>query len=251
MLTPPPDARFAKFRVVYAMSGTLHAGDYIEFAGSTFLSTMPADGVAPGVGILQDDQTLNLGVVSFNNVDLSNTQGSYLKLRTTAGVASVALDMGGTAFPTSSPDNAIFYRTDYQMWFYWDGSRWLSTTRFDVPIPNTDLLLPFTATNAVHAQRISARTETRWVEYFSLSFYVSGGTALDASNKWVVVLQNDVNSTFATININSGASGVWRTDLVAVAASRSDKAWATLSTKTGTPGDLYVCPPVIYRILAT
>ena len=92
-----------------------------------------------------------------------------------------------------------------------------------------------------------------------MQFLVSGGTALDGSNKWVGTIEKrptgNSNTTFATHTINSGASSVWRTSPVAVNALLNNGTlhyvFSSTWTKTGAPGPLFWMAYATYRIVAT
>lgn len=54
----------------------------------------------------------------------------------------------GTAFPVSPTTGDRFYRTDRNIEYFYDGTRWLSTQLHTLAFPMTDSLLPRTATTA-------------------------------------------------------------------------------------------------------
>ena len=164
----------------------------------------------------------------------------------------------GTAFPSSPApaNNDRFYRSDRDIEYFYDGTRWLSTTKYTDAMPYALGALPYSATSA-GAERISppyAGTYDLWLEEFQLGFFVLGGTALGASHKWVSTLNKvttTVSTTIATVNIDSGASGAWRTSVAAIGAllGTTHLAFQVDHTKTGTPGTLYTLPRIIYRLV--
>jgi len=99
-----------------------------------------------------------------------------------------------------------------------------------------------------------------WLVDAITTFFVStGSSALGASHKWVGTLQkqpvNGAGTTILTVNIDSGNSGDWRTDvqafnaLLGTPATYPELVWSV--TKTGTPGSIYPLLDVTYRIVAT
>lgn len=164
----------------------------------------------------------------------------------------------GTAFPASPDTNDQFWRSDLGTEFFYDGTRWLSTQLFSaiLPITHGDTL-PITASTTAleRAGRFPLNGGSGiYYEDWVLSFYVSGGTALSGSHKWVGTwISQGENATIATQTINSGSSSTWRESIVAVnaVADAADFGPSTTWTKTGTPGGLYPLSYITYRIIAT
>lgn len=173
-----------------------------------------------------------------------------------AGIESGA----GTAFPTSPAPatNDRFFRTDRSIEYFYNGTRWLSTQLFTDILPRGDgAPLPYSAT-ILSAERSLCPYPTTydlWMIEFQFGFYVLGGTALGASHKWVTILikstATPTQTTIATVNIDSGASGVWRTSVVAIGAllGVTHLTFEVTHTKTGTPGTLYALPRIVYRLV--
>lgn len=172
--------------------------------------------------------------------------------------------MGGAAFPAGPTANDVFYRTDLGMWFFYDGTRWLSTELFTCQLrTNSATVQPYAATAAtvqVAAMPSLQGGSDLWIESHMCSFLVAGGgTALGAAHKWVGTVQKGDSAaaltTVATVNIDSGASAAWRRIETAVNALINTPTtfffFATTWTKTGTPGTLQALEELHYRIVAT
>ena len=167
--------------------------------------------------------------------------------------------LGGVAFPSTPSVDDLFFRTDRDMWFRWDGTRWLSDELFVQNVPllvATTVPITATATNRFYVANPWAELRDIWVERVACSFLVaSGGTALSGSHKWVgtVAYDGPVSGSYATINIDSGSSNVWRTTSVTVNQTLASFAAYVLAritwTKTGTPGDLTPLVSVGYRVI--
>lgn len=179
---------------------------------------------------------------------------------------AVALRFGGTTFPANPSIDALAYRTDLKMWFFFDGTRWLSTDVYEMTLAES-------ATNA-GAGALGATTNAIglwatpwlrggsdiWLENVTTMFFVAGGgSALSASHKWVGTFNKrptgNTDTTIKTVNIDSGASAVWRTDTQNIGALMNagtvHYVFGWNWTKTGTPGNLNWSFTVAYRVVAT
>lgn len=167
----------------------------------------------------------------------------------------------GTSFPASKLTNDRYWRTDLGMGFHWDGSRWVSDQLFNYDITGgQEIVLPLSATGGTTRMGTSWGVGTDvWLENAITTFFVSGGTALGASHKWVGIIRkvDTANSftTLITVNIDSGASDTQRIDTQAIGALLGTAAaFPALSptwTKTGTPGTLRPTVRVTCRIVQT
>jgi hypothetical protein len=173
-------------------------------------------------------------------------------------INNVPLSAAGTAFPVSPATNDRFFRTDLSMEFFWNGTRWLSTTLFERELRNTEAgagrAQPYAATQG-SAMRGGLPNSSLWLERVVIPFIVSsGGTALSGSHKWDVDFLLDPSATtVGTTTINSGASNTWReaNTAIGVVVAATDFEVSMTITKTGTPGDLRVFPQFMYRRIAT
>jgi hypothetical protein len=185
--------------------------------------------------------------------------GGVLAWRDSAGTEVVlGVVAQGTAFPGSPATNDRYFRTDLSMEFFWNGTRWLSTTLFERELRNfeagTGRQQPYTVTQG-SAMRGGLPNSALWMERVVIPFFVSsGGTALGASHKWDVDLLLDPSGTsYGSTTINSGASNTWRqaNTTVGVVVPATDFETSVTVTKTGTPGDLRIFPQLMYRRIAT
>lgn len=162
--------------------------------------------------------------------------------------------LSGSAFPGTPSSGQFFHHTTRRLNYYYDGTRWLTTTLYEVPINNSDALLPFSVTTLGHRRTVPhAGVFDLWLEKFQTWFTVSGGTALSASHKWVVTLEKfPAASVVATVTIDSGASDTDRNSgQIAINAlvGTTNFQFAVRSAKTGTPGTLYIAPTLTYRMV--
>lgn len=189
-----------------------------------------------------------------------------------AGTTLTALDFkgallrgfSGTAFPASPTTNDRFYRTDLTLWFFFDGTRWMTEDLFTCQLrSNSATVQPYAATTAtvqVAGMPSLQGGSDLWIESHMCTFLVAGGgTALGAAHKWVGTVQKGDSAaaltTVATVNIDSGASAAWRRIETTVNALINTPTtfffFATTWTKTGTPGTLQALEEIHYRIVAT
>lgn len=149
----------------------------------------------------------------------------------------------GTAFPTAATGDR-FWRTDLRLGAFYDGTRWLSDKLYNTPIECTAGALPYTVTTT--GWRTTAPFSAQydlWLEDIEGWIFISGGTALSASHKWVFTLaKQPAGSTIATITVDSGSLNAYRglgqTSIGALLGTTNFELDVT-ATKTGTPGSLF------------
>ena len=165
----------------------------------------------------------------------------------------------GTSFPGSPSNNDVFRRTDLDLIFYFDGTRWLSLQLLEMAW--ADLVSETGSATAVHmpAPPLAGGSDI-WLVDFSVQFLVSGGgSALSGSHKWDVKLRKRPTGNSATdistVTIDSGSSAAWRNTVNAIGALLNNGTTHFVLdynlTKTGTPGNLNSLCTVRYRIVAT
>lgn len=180
--------------------------------------------------------------------------------------------LSGVAFPVNPTTEDRFYRTDIAggMMFLWDGTRWAS-----VEVLKTQMMMrtatTTTGTGDLSSNIAATTSPTRaispsvllgggiyLVDHRVVYFVAGGGTALGALHKWVGTFASYSNvpallATHATVNIDSGASGVFRSATTQIRADPSNGTlfYQTAWTKTGTPGTLMLAEEFTYRIVAT
>jgi hypothetical protein len=255
-------------------------GAFVAQAAATVGGNFIAQSAATVAGALvaQGSQTVANALTVGGAANLSSTLGvtgaatllGAVNASSTLGVTGAAtltgkltlgnvVAMGSTTFPGSPANNDLYYRTDLDLLFFYDGTRWLSTNVFTmtfapgggINIAATELAFPWPVP-------LLGGTDI-WLEDFtSQCFVAGGGSALSASHKWVGVLakRDSASSatTLATHNIDSGSSAVWRTfgpTAIDALLGATYFAFSIAWTKTGTPGALNATSILSYRIVAS
>jgi len=188
----------------------------------------------------------------------------YTNIKTALN-ANGTIEWGGTAFPSTPTTNQHYWRTDLNMEFFYDGTRWLTTQVFQgVTKPRHDgasqlgeLSVAITASTTGNLIRgdvgLPPGCSDVYLTGYSASFQVGAGTALSASHKWVGTLTGQGSGTgHATLTIDSGANSTWRRVSTSVGVVLgTDVALMSSWAKTGTPGSLVVSETFFYRGIAT
>jgi hypothetical protein len=164
---------------------------------------------------------------------------------------------GGASFPPLAATGDHYYRTDRLLWFYFDGTNWLSSSLYILEFAYQGIAA--TSTILTFAPPQWAGSDI-WLETSRSTFLVSGGgSALSGSHSWIGTVNKrptgNTQTSLGTHTINSGSSAVWRTDDIAIGALLAagttyfafDIAWV----KTGTPGALNGFEILTYRLVAT
>jgi len=216
---------------------------------------------SPAASVLRLDSALRLNA----DAQIRRSAAKVLTLEDNAGAALTALDLktlllryGGSSFPASPATNDIFPRTDLNMWFKFDGTRWLCQCTHTVPLQmwvTASMALSATTTNRFAVAWPVGRGLDIYLESIECLFQIEGGgTALDGSNKWVGTLVSQPSgTTLATLTINSGASAALRTmDVFAggfLDITSGDIGAQLTWTKTGTPGNLEQAARINFRFV--
>lgn len=154
----------------------------------------------------------------------------------------------GTSFPTNPSASERFYRTDRNLEYFYNGTRWLTTTLYshDIPIANEA-----SAAVAVWGTPWSVQFD-QWVESFELSALVA--TTNNPANYWTVTLQKydaAVASQMAVLDTSSGTAGQaapYRALVAALLLTTTD-AYRVLTSAVGTPGTFSGSCRIVYRLV--
>lgn len=164
---------------------------------------------------------------------------------------SIAYFPSGVAFPAAVLD-ALWYRPDLHMSFYFNGTTWVSLTLHITPLPHTDGPNPFSGTGAAIAMQATLGLVPEhdvWIEEFRVRTYV--GTTNNGSNYWTVALWSDSGTVLAAaVSTAADAANVSaQHKSVGGGLLHIDRMVAVVVTKVGSPGPLSIYPSVSYRIV--
>lgn len=212
----------------------LAAGDYVETWGYQ-----------------ESGGSLNATINSFSMMRLDSGSSAYTGPRWGSG----------TAFPSGPTTNDRFTRTDRGLDFYYDGTRWLSTQIFTIAYWMHDgqtQPISASATNILrhHSPDLRGCSDAYLLTH-RVVFYVTGGTALSGSHKWVGTMRSWssalAETSLATTNIDSGASDAYRESETTINALMNNGTakfhFVETWTKTGTPGTLRVTSALTFRLV--
>lgn len=202
----------------------------------------------------------NVATITSNG---SNTLlGPHISLLSGAGVAFAAASnsltisssgvggsggiVGGTAFPGSPSNNDLFYRTDLDIIFFYNGTRWLCTCPHVIQFEQEQALVPITASTA-RRSALPSLTLDFWAMDFWMASFVE--TTNSATQYWTVTL----NATSTVLSTISNAPNVGTIESAAVNAVLGPaNFWLTLTiTKVSTPGAAYLPAHLSYRYIGT
>lgn len=162
----------------------------------------------------------------------------------------------GTSFPGGPSTDDLFHRTDLDLIFYYDGTRWLTINVYILPMTHR-ALASISATTTMGDFPIRQDLDT-YITRIDTTKFVSGGTALSASHKWVTTVNTKTvtNSKAAiiTLTLDSGtlSNNIPQSSATGWVIDRTTYYGLELvETKTGTPGDLFASYEIKYRLIAT
>lgn len=195
--------------------------------------------------------------------DLAVGTGADTAARLAKGSAGAELGLSngsvawtaGTSFPGSPATGDRYYRTDRHLEYFYDGTRWLTTTLYREPLPILDVLGPNTTSGAGVLYLPTWDTlYDMYVERWWMRSLVVG--TLNGSNYWTYKLQSVVNDGTATdvgssVNDSAGSSGtaVLNTTTPNAVIDGSATMLRVLATKTGSPSGTYMTSAIAYRLV--
>lgn len=164
------------------------------------------------------------------------------------------VDAAGTSFPGSPATSERFFRTDRGLEYYYDGTRWLTTTLFYANGGANETLIPFTA-NAEFARNYPAFNPT--YQSYIVDWLITWAVSVNAngSNFWQLTLREssaDTSTTnLATTDTSTGVTYTFQRNIISVNTLLPTTTFEihTHAQKTGAGGDLYVAAAYTFRIV--
>ena len=174
-------------------------------------------------------------------------EGGVSKKLTVAQIASY----GATSMPAGPATNQRVFRTDLGLEFYWDGTRWLSTTLYELALGAGENL----AIMANLVRAISTDLALYLVDAF-VTWYVA--TTNNGTHYWTFQFYSTAGSNTdsnrgSAISTAAGSPNVYTSSTIVIGV-----ALTTASIKVGVQnlnatgaGNLYWYPMIRYRKIAT
>jgi hypothetical protein len=169
------------------------------------------------------------------------------------GVGGAGYDEG-TSFPVSPTTGDKFFHNTYDMLFFYDGTRWLTTTLYREQMGfNT---AAHTVAGNIARMAPWHTTFDLWLETFYATTFVS--TTNSGSAYWNLTLQKanaaDAKTTIVTFNTSTHTVNNWTTTETAIGALLVPATYKEVDVqtlKTSTPGGLFCSLHVTYRLVGT
>lgn len=195
--------------------------------------------------------------------DLAVGTGANTAARVAIGAAGGAVSRingavawnSGTSFPGSAATGDRYWRTDRQLEYTYDGTRWVCTCLHELNFTErtNQSQTGFGATGTLGNATTLGSLGDIFVEDFIFMAFASSG-AFDGTNNWTVVLDklnaSNTATTISTLTLNSQTSNNWKEWLGtvdAVVAGSAHLAFRIQLTKNNAAPNLICAATVTYR----
>lgn len=165
------------------------------------------------------------------------------------GVHGPLIGGAGVAFPLTPATGDLYWRTDLSLLCFYDGSRWLTVQEYTYDLQPVSATIPTTAAVAIGIT--PTRSDYQQV-VTRVTFVTNVQTTNNGSNYWTVAVQDDSLNTIQSYVTSADTAGTWTRNSYApgVTVQTSDLYLRlAATTKTGSPGSLYVYAQVNYRLI--
>jgi hypothetical protein len=194
--------------------------------------------------------------------DLAVGTGADTAGRLAAGAAGGVLAMGnsaviwnaGTSFPASKATGDRYWRTDLGLEFYWDGTRWVSTTEYLLPLTNIAAAMPFSSSTDALYSPVPTIGNTRDIWMVSFEWAAQQAPTLDGSNYWTITLRKTESWTTIVAPTTAGLTqSVWGhvSTSIGAALGTATAGLSVYAVKTNSAGNLYIVGALRYRVIGT
>lgn len=187
-----------------------------------------------------------------SSVASSISVGSYIKVYKIIKDAT-----SGSSFPASPSTNQRFFRTDLGLDCFYDGTRWLTVTSYELsaaPVESSGL--PGSSTTAVPRSRWPVRQDFGlYLEKLVCATFINGTNNI--SNYWSISLQRFTSLSVATTitsfntSADSGTTYVNHDTSIDAVLDASAITLNIIAEKIGAPGGIYCMPSLVYRLIVT
>lgn len=217
---------------------------------------LPAGIKLDDLGTPDDNTDLNASTSAHGLLKkLSNTATEYMdgtgNWSTPAGSGGGI--SSGTSFPGSPSNNDLFYRTDRDLLYFYDGTRWLTVQQFETGPGWVEAAAPLAATATLARWPVRADYGT-YLERWNIKTFQTNGTP--ASNNMSVVLARVTSANAATtltsFTTNADSANTWVAHDSSGIAGVLDASAVTLrvvATETGTVTGFIAVQTITYRLI--
>lgn len=164
------------------------------------------------------------------------------------------MTLGGSAFPVGPAVNDVFYRTDRGLWYFWNGTNWLTVNLYGAFLGAAAANLTFPITVAgfpligpVPWNTVGARRDV-YLEGWRVITNVNATN--NATNYWSIGLERHPSATVLgsfTTAADSANTQVTHGGAIGALLGVTDLRLALNATKTGAPGSLDAPTYIEYR----
>jgi hypothetical protein len=203
------------------------------------------------------------GAVTASGITMATTRllgrttaatGAIEELTVGAGLslASGTLKMAsGTSFPGSPAAGDRFTRTDRNIDYFYDGTRWLSTQLHTLPLGTSDNLLPRAATGTMGrvGNPWAAMSYSIYVERVVVWWFLTGATAT-----WTITVTGEKALSSTAVGSAFSLTGTYNTHMQTTQTPGTvfDATYLSfdwLATLSSGAGNFYGMPTLIFRLV--
>jgi hypothetical protein len=162
----------------------------------------------------------------------------------------------GTSNPGAAVSGDRYWRSDLSREIFYDGTRWLTTTEFALPLPVFSGFPPYSANGNDLVAATDMAHGGMWVTRLTVTTVVL--TTNDGSRYWNfqlasfdgAVTQHNLGSS---VNTSAATAGTYTklTATIGAAVTSGDVQLRIVYSKTSTPGNMYANGLVHYRLVVT
>lgn len=159
----------------------------------------------------------------------------------------------GTSFPGTPSTDDLFHRTDRDLIYFYDGTRWLCICPHTLPITQRAAASTHTATTSMGAAPTNGASGDIYVEKFRCTAFMVS-TAADGTNFWTATLDKrdsaNTQTIISTLTMNSQTANTWKewvNSVNAVVVGSASIAFQVILTKAASAPAIIPAFEVTYR----
>ena len=218
-----------------------------------------SDNEFPKIILVEQGSTPATPAAGTQKLFIDSADGKLKRVDESDTVTAIETDAGagydeGTSFPVSPSSGDKFYRTDRNLLYYYDGTRWLTTTLYVATPTLADAgTPPYSASPGTHGYLAVDPTYDMYLVALEGTTGIFGTN--DASNYWTIGLDRrnagNTNNNITSCNTSGDTASNWTTHSQAIDAvlTAGSKILIFTHAKTNGPANLYVTSRLTYRLI--